>query len=87
MHISYLMPLHHVYPDCWLHPGAIHNLVAALYLHKQHTYTHNITQSNHYTLLLKPNYQSPYVTDGDHTFNYIYQLNITQSVHYFDHKA
>jgi hypothetical protein len=26
-------------------------------------------------------------SNGDHTFNYIYQSNITQSFHRFDHKA
>jgi hypothetical protein len=36
-------------------------------------------QHTHTEIYIKPN--------GDHTFNYIYQSNITQSVHHFDHKA
>jgi hypothetical protein len=32
----------HGYPSCQLHPGTSQDLIAQLYLHMQHTYTHNI---------------------------------------------
>jgi hypothetical protein len=38
MRVSYLIaPLPHEHPGCWLHPEANQDLIAALYLHKQHT--------------------------------------------------
>jgi hypothetical protein len=60
------------HPGSQLHPEASQDLVAALYLYKQHTTYRNIW---------------PNVANGDHTFNYIYQSYIIQSVHCLDHKA
>jgi hypothetical protein len=62
--VSYLMP-HLGHPSCQLHPGASQDLAAALPGWRSH-----IQQHTHIETYIKPN--------GDHTFNYIFQSNITQ---------
>jgi hypothetical protein len=66
MRVSYLMPPHR-HPDCQLHPGASQDLVATLPGWRSHIYQHTNIET-----YIKPN--------GDYTFNYIYQSNITQSL-------
>jgi hypothetical protein len=57
----------HGYPGCRLHPGGRQDLAAALSGWRSHIQRHT-----HIETYIKLN--------GDHTFNYIYQLNITQSL-------
>jgi hypothetical protein len=66
MRVSYFMPPHG-HPACQLHPGASQDLAVTLPGWRAH-----IQQHTHTETYIEPN--------GDHTFNYIYQTNITQSL-------
>jgi hypothetical protein len=67
MRVSYLMPPIHGYFGCRLHPGASQDFAATLLGWRSH-----IQQHTHTETYIKPN--------EDHTFNYIFQSNITQSL-------